>query len=172
MGSKNLLTKLLAVIGTILVWIPLLFMLLFAIARYFQTGQFQMDYLIPAEILPVPMVGALLLLWAALRARMRRAIIGWTLLAAVVLVVGSQVVAVVTGMASGAIEAAGWPYYLTLGGIIAYDVALVVIGIAGIVLIRDVFSPAKVSSIPPPPESTAPNPPVTNPPDARTDSAG
>jgi len=153
MGKKGLFTKLLAIIGTLLVWAPLLAMVFFAAIRYFSGGPFAIDYLIPAEILPVPLLGALLLLWAAFRARSRRGIIGWSLLAGVLLVVASQVIALATGMASGAIEAAGWPYYSALGGIIGYDIALIVIGNAGISLIRDVFKREPPVSVPLPPET-------------------
>jgi len=167
MGSKNVLTKLLAVIGTILVWVPLLAMLLFAAIGYLQTGQFTLDYLLPEELLPISLptiiIGGLLLIWAALRAHKRRAIIAISLVVAVILIISSNVIAAVSGLASGVTAPAGLPYYLTLGGIIGFDIALVVIGNEGISLIRDVFKRAKVSSIPSSPEGTTPNPPEPTP---------
>src|SRR5512143_2321888 len=105
MGSKNVFTKLLAVIGTILVWVPLLAMLLFAAIGYLQTGQFTLDYLLPEELLPISLptiiIGGLLLIWAALRAQKRRAIIAISLVAAVILIISSNVIAAVSGLATG-----------------------------------------------------------------------
>jgi hypothetical protein len=49
------------------------------------------------------------------------------------------VLAVVTGLASGKIEAVGIWWALTLAGILGYAVALVVIGVGGILLLSDLY---------------------------------
>ena len=112
-----------------------------------------MDYLIPAEIFPVVLVGGLLLLWAAIRARARLKLVIWGLVAAVVLLVGSQLVAVLTGLASGETEPAGWQWMLSLAGIIGYELCEVLLGVAGILLIRDLFRKPVVSENPSVPTS-------------------
>ena len=76
MAKKDSLTKALAVVGTVLVWIPILAPALFSAAFLIRTRMFRFDYLMPAEIFPVALVGGGLLLWAALRARSRRGLIG------------------------------------------------------------------------------------------------
>jgi membrane protease YdiL (CAAX protease family) len=142
MENKGVFTKILAVAGTVLVWIPILAPVLFSLSRLLADRRFRFDYLIPAELFPVALFGGVLLLWAALRARRRRKLIGWGLGVAVALLVGSQGFAVVTGLASGETEAVGWMMAVALGGIVAYDLALVLIGVGGIFLLRDLFKPS------------------------------
>lgn len=77
-----------------------------------------------------------MLLWAAVRAKTFRGFIGWNLLAAAVLLFGSQGVAVATGIASGEREAAGFWWILVMGMFILYDLAVVILGIGGIRLLR------------------------------------
>jgi len=60
----------------------------------------------PAELFPAALVGGGSLLWAALRVRLCRRLIGWGLGVAIGLLVGGQVLAVVTGLASGETEPA------------------------------------------------------------------
>ena len=55
------------------------------------------------------------------------------------LLVGGQAVAFATGLASGETEPAGWPWVLVIASIVGYTLALVEIGIAGLLLMRDVF---------------------------------
>lgn len=95
------------------------------------------DWLMPAELFVVALVGGGALLWAAIRARSRRALIGWSLGIAVVSLVGSQALAVVTGLASGATEPAGWPWALVVALLALYSLALVAMGVGGVLLIRD-----------------------------------
>jgi hypothetical protein len=61
---------------------------------------------------------------------------------AVVMLVGGQALAVATGLASGAIEPAGWPWALVVASLVVFSLALIGIGIGGILLIRDLFRPA------------------------------
>jgi hypothetical protein len=107
MEKKGILTKTLAISGTALVWIPILAPALFSAAFLIQARLFRFDYLMPAEIFPVALAGGCLLLWAALRARSRRGLIGGSLGGAAILLVGSQALAVVTGLASGRTEPTG-----------------------------------------------------------------
>jgi hypothetical protein len=142
MEKKGSLTKALAVVGTVLVWIPILAPVLFSAAFLIQTGMFRFDYLMPAEIFPVALVGGGLLLWAALRARARRGLIGWSLGSAVALPVVGQALATVTGLASGRTEPAGWPWALVLASLALYVLALVILGVGGALLLRDLFRTA------------------------------
>ena len=139
MEKKGVFTKILAIGGTVLVWFPILAPVLLSVGFTIRSGRFRLDYLMPAELFPVALVGALMLLWAAIRARSQRKLIGWGLGCAVVLLVGSQLLAVITGLASGEIEPVGWPWALTLGGIIGYALALVVIGVGGVLLLRNLY---------------------------------
>jgi hypothetical protein len=105
-----------------------------------RAGIFRLDYLMPAELFPLALLGGGLLLWAALRARARRWLIGGSLAGAVVLLFGSQALAVATGLAAGRIEPAGWPWALVLAALALYVVALIVLGVGGVLLlVRDLF---------------------------------
>lgn len=132
-------TKVLAAIGTLLVWVPIVAPFVFGVSRLLRSGLFRLDYLMPAELFPVALAGAGLLLWASVRARSLRGLFLLGLVLMVVLLAGSQALAVATGLASGETEAAGWPWGLVVSSLIGYTLVLVVLGIAGVLLVRDVF---------------------------------
>ena len=72
MENRRILTKTLATLGTVLVWIPLLFTVVTSVIRTISTHILRFDYLMPAELFPIALVGALLLLWAAQRAHSKQ----------------------------------------------------------------------------------------------------
>lgn len=137
MGKKDTLTKILAIAGSILVWLPMLAPLVFAVIRFIQARRFLFDYLMPAEIFPVVLVGSGLLVWAAIRARSRRGLIGWGLAAAVGLLICSMALAEVTGLASGETEEGGWQWALVLVLFAGFWLGLVGMGVGGVLLVRD-----------------------------------
>lgn len=141
MDRKGVLTRLLAVAGTILVWIPILFTILTSVVGTISIRMFRFDYLMPAELFPIAFVGALLLLRAARRARSHQRLIVWGFGGAVAFLGGGQLYAIVSGLASGATEPAGWPWALVIASIALYSLALIEIGIAGVLLVREVHSP-------------------------------
>jgi len=143
MENKGILTKILAIVGILLVWFPILGPILLSIAVLISEHAFRFDYLMPAELFPAGLAGGGLLLWAALRARSRRRLIGWGLGIAVGLLVGGQVLAVLTGLASGAAEPAGWWWALVFASLVLYSLALVAMGVGGVLLLRDLFKPSK-----------------------------
>ncbi len=139
MDKAGVLTKVLATVGTLLAWFPIVATIVVCVAGSLADGVFRCDYLMPAELFPVALAGGGLLLWAALRARLRRRLIGWGLGLMLGLLVGGQVLAVATGLASGETEPAGWPMVLVIASIVAYTLALLEMGCAGMLLVRDVF---------------------------------
>jgi len=122
------------------VWLPIVFTVLTGIIGTIASRVVRFDYLMPAELSPVVLVGGVLLLRAAYRARSQMRPIGWSLGAAVIFLFGGQAIAVVTGLASGAREATGWPFALALGSIILYTLAVIGTGIAGVSLVRKLYS--------------------------------
>jgi hypothetical protein len=132
-------SKVLAVAGTALVWFPILATVVLSVAGSVGDGVFRFDYLMPAELFPAAMAGGVLLLWAALRARSRRGTIGCGLGLMAGLLAGGQALAVATGLASGRTEPAGWLWVLILASIAGYALALLVTGVAGALLLRDLF---------------------------------
>ena len=139
MEKKNVLTKILAVAGTVFIWLPILAPVLFSVFHSIMLRRFRFDYLMPAELFPIALIGGGFLLWAALRRHSQQKLIGWGLASAIVLLGGSQGLAVVTGLATGETAPAGWWWALTLAALIAYDLVLVLIGIGGVLLLRDLF---------------------------------
>ncbi len=139
MEKNGVFTKILVIGGVVLVWLPLLAPILFSLARLLAGGMFRFDYLMPAELFPFALAGGALLVWAALRARARVKLIAWGLGGAIVLLGGSQALAVVTGLANGSTEPGGWAWTLVIGALVAFVLALVALGVGGWLLVRDVF---------------------------------
>ena len=137
MNRNDLLTKILAIAGSALVWFPILAPVLFSAVILLRRQVFRFDYLMPAELFPAALVGGGLLIWAARRARSRGRLIGWNLGIAIGFLVGGQALAVVTGLASGETQPAGWRWALVLASLAGYTLALIVMGIGGALLLSD-----------------------------------
>jgi hypothetical protein len=142
MEKNGALTKILAISGTILVWFPILAPVLLSAAVIVRGHIFRFDYLMPAELFPAALAGAGLLLCAALRARTRRGIIGWGLGTAAGMLIGGQALAVATGLASGETKQAGW-LAVVFASIAIYSLAVIGTGVGGILLLNDLFKPAR-----------------------------
>jgi len=139
MENKGTLTKILAIAGTVLVWIPILAPILFSLILFMRIQIFRFDYLMPAELGLFAFGGGILLLAAAIRAHSYMKLIGWGLVIAFVMVVGGQALAVVTGLASGVTEPVGWRWALVLSSLILYTLAIIGVGVGGIWLLRGLF---------------------------------
>jgi hypothetical protein len=145
MKNKGIFTKTLAIAGTALVWFPILAPILLSAVHFIQSQKFRFDYLMPAELFPFAMAGGFLLLWAAIRTRSQRGLIGWGLGISVGMLVGGQALAVATGLASGETEPTGWPWALVIGSLIIFILGLIAVGVGGVLLLRDLFKPKKES---------------------------
>ncbi len=144
MKNRGLFSKFLAIIGTLLVWLPILAPVIAAAVRLLQQGGFNFDYLLPAELFPLALVGGISLILVARRARLRWRLVGWGLGIAVVSLGAGQVLAVVTGLASGEAQAAGWPLAAVNFTLYIYILMLLVTGVGGMMLLRELFkSPQK-----------------------------
>ncbi len=139
MEKKDTLTKILAVVGTVLAWFPILAPVVISVVALMADHRFRFDYLMPAEFFPVALLGGGLLLWSALRRRSRQKLIVWGLVCAVGLMGASQGLAVVAGLASGATAPTGWWWALALVAIAGYALALVVVGVGGVLVLGDLF---------------------------------
>jgi len=139
MENKDVFTKIMTVLGTILIWFPVLAPFILGLASLIRDGQFLFDYLMPAELFVSALIGGILLLWASMRAHLYRKLIGWGLGIAVILLFGGQALSVVTGLASGETEPTPMLIVLVLTPILIYAVSLAVVGIGGILLARDLF---------------------------------
>ncbi len=145
MEKKDGFSKILAIAGAALAWIPILAPLLFSVVSLISLRVLRFDYLMPAELFPVALMGGGLLLWAGLRLRSRQKIIGWGLVCAIGLLGASQGLVVVTRLASGETAPTGLWWVLALTTIIGYTLALIVTGIGGVLLLRDLFKNSRYS---------------------------
>lgn len=139
MHKSGIFTKILAITGSILVSFPVLAPLIFGLLAFIVERRFHFDYLMPAELFFFALAGGVMLLWAALRAHARVKHIAWGLSLAVVLPVLGQVIAVLTGLASGATEPVGWKWALVVISLGLYCLMLIVLAIGGFLLMRDLF---------------------------------
>jgi len=144
MDEKRGLTKIAVSAGTVLAWIPIRAPVVFSVQRLMTRPFFRFDYLLPAELFPVALLGGLLLLWAAIRMRSRARLIGGGLAVATLLWVGGQALAVVTGLASGRTQlGSGWGA-LAAAWIGVYCLALPVTATGGALLLRDTFGRSRL----------------------------
>ena len=145
MAKTGIFTKALAVVGALLAWLPIVATVVISVAGSIRDRVFRFDYLMPAEFFPPALVGGGLLVWAALRARSRRGLIGWSLGLAAGLLVGAQGLAVITGIASGEAAPAGWRLALVIAFLVGYTAALVALEIGGVLLVRDLWRHSETS---------------------------
>jgi hypothetical protein len=139
MAKRDVLTRSLAIAGTVLMWLPILAPFLFSIALLNRAHVFRLDYLMPAELFPIVLAGSLALLWAAIRARSRRKLIGWAFGIGVGMLIGGQLIATLTGLASGDAEPSGWQWALVVASLAVYCLSIIAMGVGGLLLLRDLF---------------------------------
>ena len=139
MKTKSVLAKVFAIAGTVLVWAPILFMLLTGVIGSIASKTILMDYLMLAELFYVVVAGLILLFVASLLGRALAKWIGLIAAFGVIALAASMLIAQTTGLATGAIAAAGWPIVLVLGLIILYNVLVLCVGILGLLLVKKLF---------------------------------
>lgn len=139
MERKGSLTKFLAISGTILVWFPILAPVLISAMFYFQEHLLRIDYLMPAELFLSFLLGSGLLLWATLRTHSHTKLVAWGLGIAILMLLGGQWLAAVTGLASGEIEPAGTAWMALIASLVVYVAGIILVGIGGVLLLRDLF---------------------------------
>lgn len=121
-----------SVIGTILLWIPIVLTIVTSLAGSIFAGKLLMDYLMPAELFFLVLAGWILLIIGSVLSGRWKIPVVVTGVVALVLLFGAQMIAVVSGLASGVIPAEGMIWYLVLGMLILYDLLVIVLGILGI----------------------------------------
>ncbi len=139
MGKRDILTKVLAIAGTVLTAFPLLAPLIIAGLRFNAERGLRVDWFIPAELFPVVLLGGLFLLWAALRARLQRAWVAWSLGLALFFLFGGQALAMLTGLNTGKIPAQGVWWIAVLATIAIYVICVAALALNGILMLRGLF---------------------------------
>jgi len=139
MDKKDRLSLWIAVFGTFFLLAPIVLVVAFSVIHLIQTGRFNIDFLLPAELFPLVLVGSALLIWGAIRARSRRGLIIVSFAIGIILLIGGQVAAIASGLASGATEPSGFWFGVVFGAIIVFDLSIVVTIIGGILLSLELF---------------------------------
>lgn len=139
MVRRDGLTRALAVTGTVLCWLPVVITVLLSVGVSLERRVPLLDYLMPAELFPLALLGGLLLTGAAARARSRLRPIVVSLVLAVLLLVGGQAFAVASGLADGSTTPDGWQMGVVLASIALYVAALVSLCVHGTLLTRDLW---------------------------------
>lgn len=138
MENAGGLTKSLAVLGTVLAWVPVLAGLLAPWLR-FGGGSLDVYWYVPAALFPSAVLGGGLLIWAAARARWRRGVIIAGLAVATAAWAAASAVAMTSGLASGATQPGGAASAIVVALFVISTLAVVWIGMAGIMLVRHLF---------------------------------
>jgi hypothetical protein len=139
MDQKNTLTKVLAIGGTILVWLPILAPILLSLLPLIAERRFRFDYLMPMELFMFALAGSGLLLWATLRAHARVKFVAGGIGLAIFMFFGAQAFAVFTGLASGETEPVGWMWGIVIASLILYALGIILVGTGGALLLKDLF---------------------------------
>lgn len=139
MGKRDVLTKILAVAGTMLTALPLLLPLFFGLMNALSGGRFLVDFLMPAELFLVVLAGGVLLVWAAVRAHRRITWMTWSLSVAVCSLALSVGAAMINGQATGEIDPQRVSWIVSLVGLGLYLLAVLSLAVNGALLARDAF---------------------------------
>jgi hypothetical protein len=132
--------KTVVIVGTCLLWLPVVAPVVFGFVMLVRIGRLLIDYLMPGELFPVILIAGGLLSWMAWLIKKYFKWISGSLIAAIILLVLTQWLAVVTGVASGATAMSGWQYVLVIVVYVGFLSAVISCGIGGILLWKEIFT--------------------------------
>ena len=148
MGKHDALAKTLAIVGTLLVVLPLVAPLALSLRSIGRPGGYRLDYLMPFEVYPVTLVGMLMIVWASFRARLHKRAVGITIAVMLGALVLAGVAAQVTGIAQSVEQLETWRYVLTAGLGVVSILAQIALAVVGGMLVKDLFT-AQADATPP-----------------------
>ncbi len=134
----NVLTKILTIAGTIMVWFAILFPLIRAFISFLPDKIFHFDYLI-LELSPIGLVGAGMLFWASLHTRLRKKLIGWSFCLSIASLVIGQIFAIIAGLIIRETKLTGWVWSLFIAFNDISWLSLIPIGTGGFLLLLDLL---------------------------------
>lgn len=136
MKFKEQALRMATLLSSFLLLAPIAFMLIISMHPLITEGKLLIDFLIPLEVFPIVFAGAGILTLIACKTNIYKKRICTMAVLLVVMFVGGQYIAVVTGIADGNSPASGWPLIIVYATIIFFDVLTVIIGIQGICLYK------------------------------------
>ena len=138
MKNKQAATKILALLGTGLLWFPSAATILISIIGTIAAGQFLFDYLMPAELSLFAIVGGGLLLWAAIRLRSRIWLVAGGVASMVLTLLGSQGLAVVSGLASGENPPNGVMFTVVVSMLAVHALLQIALAVLGVFILQEI----------------------------------
>lgn len=139
MKAKIIWAKILAVGGLMLVAFPILAPVIFGFLSLAQGGRFHFDYMMPAELFPVVLIGAVLLLLAAILAKVRVKLIAWLFGAVLISLALLMIVPIATGAAQNVAGPVGLVLVALQAVLVLFWMAVIALLIGGIFLAVDLF---------------------------------
>lgn len=136
---KITLAKVLAIVGMLALWAPILFMILTAIVGSIIRKTFLFDYLMLSELYFIVIPGLVLLFLASLFAGRYQKCFGWGGALAVLVLIGALALAVFSGLASGLIPSEGTAFIIVNVAIIVFNVLVVALAILSIIQVKKLF---------------------------------
>ena len=134
MPKRQGFTRVLAIIGTVLLWLPVILVVVLTVGGVpKEVGWLPFSAVGAMDMFPVVVLGGGVLLWAALRARSHRKVLGLSLAAPV----GSIVFGVVW---SQPVPTGVWVLLVTMALIVLYWIGLLIAAVSGISLVRSLSS--------------------------------
>lgn len=141
MGTASLIAaRSSAIAGTVLAGLPLVAPIALAIPMAIMVGGIHFDYLIPAELFLLVLVGDVLLVIAAVLLRRHIVLVSVPAALTVIMFAATTWIAEATGLASGRTPASGWPFALVMTAYGLYVAAVIAVVVAGILLCRSAFA--------------------------------
>lgn len=137
MAKRDGLARALAIIGVVLLLVPILLPVVFSLRFIGRPGGYMIDYLMPFEVYPVAVVGFILVLLASLRARLRRGAVGISIGVMLGGVVLGAVAAQLTGIANSVETLEAWRYAVVIGFGAISLIGQLTLAVIGILLVRD-----------------------------------
>ncbi len=101
--------EVLTLLGSIMVWATLIIPVVLSVIVLMQRGVFLFDFLMPIEMSFVFFIGTFLLSWISRKKGPYFKLLLLRITMAAAALLDTQGLAVITGLASGEIDAAGWP---------------------------------------------------------------
>jgi cation transport ATPase len=129
------------ILGTVLLFFPIVFMLVSGIVKSIQTGEFLMDFLLPLELFFCPLIGIALLAMPVWKEKLERKLLIIGTAVMVFFFLALMIGATLSGLASGETEMNTLAWVLTGIAMGFFILGQIGAGIAGLLLIRKQFCP-------------------------------
>lgn len=139
MRNKILISKIISIIGTILIWIPIIAPIFFTLILLFIRKIFAFDFLMPMELLFLVIIGAIFLIATSIIMKYNWKTIGISFCIIISMFIIIQLIANLIGIVSGRTEITTIMYVIMITFVVIYIISLIILGISSILLVKKLF---------------------------------